>query len=125
MAGLVYDDVPNGLIDFLLLTVFLGGAGAIASGRAIAGSWKSFAILPLYMLILAAVLRFLHYALFVGDLRSIPLLGVAFVITLIGAAYGYRSRRALQMGTQYSWLYAKAGPLGWVRTPSSGAVPSS
>lgn len=114
MGGLIFDAGANGLIHFILLTVILGGAGAMASGRSIAGSWKSFAIVPLYMIILSAALRFLQYALFQGDLLSVPQFIVALIVTLIAAAYGYRSRRAEQMSTQYSWIYTKSGPLGWV-----------
>lgn len=117
MAGLLYDAGPNGLLHFALLTV-LGGAAAVASGRAVAGSWRPFTILPIYMLVLSAVLRFLHYALFQEDILSVPGLVVAFVITLAAAGYGYRAERSRQMATQYSWIYARAGPLGWTaRTP--------
>lgn len=113
MAGLLFDDAPNGLLHFILLTVILGGAGAMASGKAIAGSWKSFLIVPFYMLLLSAALRFLQFALFAGDLLSVQGFVVAFLVTIAAAGYGYRTRRRLQMTTQYSWLYAKAGPLGW------------
>ena len=118
MAGWLYDDVPYGLGHFLLLTVILGGAGAIASGRAIAKSWRPFTVVPLYMALLAAALRFLNYALFGGDLLALPGYLIALAVTIAAAAYGYRSRRAQQMATQYSWLYAKAGPLGWSARPS-------
>lgn len=118
MAGWLYDDAPGGLLHFLLLTVVLGGAGAVASGRAIAGQWKSVAILPVYMLVLSAAVRFLHYALFGEDILSVPGYVVALAVTLGATAYGYRSRRAEQMAVQYSWLYAKAGPLGWTAKTS-------
>lgn len=141
MGGLLYDDAPNGLLHALLLTVVLGGAGAVASGRAVAGQWKSIVILPLYMLVLAGFIRFLHYALFAEGLLNLTgydatrLWGglaehlgvdvgqvsgyvVALAWALVCAALGYRSRRAEQMATQYSWLYTKAGPLGWAaKTP--------
>ena len=113
MAGLLYSDGPNGLFHFLLLTVVLGGAGGVASGRAVAAGWKSYAILPVYMVVLAGVVRFLHYALFGEDILSISGFLVALVVALVAAAYGYRSRRAFQMGMQYSWLFARSGPLGW------------
>ena len=113
MAGWLYDDAPNGLLHFVLLTVVLGGAGAVASGRAIAGQWKSFLILPAYMVVLSAAIRFLHYALFGEDILSLPGYLVALAVTLLATAYGYRARRAEQMATQYSWLYTRAGPLGW------------
>ena len=113
MAGFLYGDAPNGLLHFILLTVVLGGTGAIASGNAIAGQWKSWLILPFYMAILSAVVRFLHYALFQEELLSFQGYVIALAMTLLGAAYGYQSRRADQMATQYSWLYEKAGPFGW------------
>lgn len=119
MVGWLYDDVPYGLLHFIGLIVLLGGAGAIASGRSIAGSWKSFAIVPFYMLLMAAALRFLNYALFGGDLLSVSGFIVAFVILLVASAYGYRARRAHQMATQYSWLYGRAGPVGWSAKPSA------
>ena len=115
MAGWLYDDTPNGLFHFVLITVVLGGAAAVASGRAIAGGWKSFAIVPLYMVILAGIERFLHYALFGEDILSVPGYGVALVIALAAAGYGYRSYRSWQMATQYPWIFDRSGPLRWVR----------
>jgi hypothetical protein len=115
MAGLLYDDMPNGLLHFVLLIVILGGAAAMASGRAVARTWRPYLSVPLYMVILAAVLRFLNYALFQGDILSIPGFLVALVITLAASAYGYRACRAQQMARQYSWLYQRSGPLGWTR----------
>jgi hypothetical protein len=113
MAGLLYDDGPNGLLHFIVLTLLLGSAGAIASGRAVAANWKSIWILPAYMVVLSAALRFLHYALFGEDILSVSGYGVALVLTLLAAGYGYRSKRAQQMTTQYSWMFSRSGPLGW------------
>jgi hypothetical protein len=109
----LYDDMPNGLLHFVLLIVILGGAGAMSSGRAVARTWRSYARVPLYMIALAAVLRFLNYALFGGELLSVPGFIVAIVVTVAASAFGYRSQRTKQMTTQYSWLYAKTGPVGW------------
>ena len=113
MGGFLYDDMPNGLLHFVLLILLLGGAGAIASGRAIARTWRPYLSVPPYMVVLAAALRFLNYALFQGDLLSIPGFIVALVVTIAASAYGYRVQRVHQMTTQYSWLYQKTGPLGW------------
>ena len=110
--GWLYDDTPNALYHFILLMV-LGAAGAIASGRAIAATWRPYTIVPVYMVVLSGAICFLHYALFQEDLLSIRGFVVALVITLLASAFGYRSRRAEQMSTQYSWIYSKAGPLGW------------
>ncbi len=114
MAGLLWDDMPNGLLHFVFLIVILGGAGAVASGRAVASTWRSYLSVPPYMVVLAAVLRFLNYALFGGDLLSVSGFIIALVLTLVASAYGYRSCRAQQMAMQYSWLFQKSGPLGWV-----------
>ena len=58
-------------------------------------------------------MRFLHYALSGEDLLSVHYYLVSLVVVIVGAAYGYRSRRAEQMARQYPWLFAKSGPLGW------------
>lgn len=118
MAGWLYDDVPYGIVHFLLLIVLLGGAGAVATGRAIAKTWRPYPIVPLAMVPLAAALRFLNYALFGGELLSVPGFLIALLVTVTASAYGYRSRRAQQMATQYSWLYARSGRLGWTAKPS-------
>ena len=50
------------------LIILLGAAAAFASGRAIAQTWRPYWQLPLYMLLLAAVTRFCHFALFEATL---------------------------------------------------------
>jgi hypothetical protein len=65
------------------------------------------------MLVLAAAVRFLHYALGGEDLLDPQFYAVSFVIVLLAAAYGYRAKRVQQMTTQYSWIYQRSGPLGW------------
>lgn len=112
MAGILYADTPYGLFIFLLLTVVMGGAGAWASGRALAQTWRSMAMILVYMLFLTAGVRFLHYALYGESLLSVQFFLVAYVWNVAVAALGYRSMRAQQMATQYSWAYDKAG-LGW------------
>lgn len=113
MDGLLYTSDDGGLLHFVLITLVIGGVLAWQAGRAIAGTWRSFAIVPVYMLILAAGVRFLHYALVGEDLLNPQYYVVALVIASLAAAYGYRSRRAEQMSTQYSWIYRRSGPLGW------------
>ena len=72
-----------------------------------------FWMVPIYMLILAAAVQFLHYALGAEDLLDLHYYVVGFIIVLAAASYGYRTRRAEQMVTQYSWIYQKSGPMGW------------
>ena len=50
MAGILWEDSPYGLLTFVLITLILGGAGAWASGRAMAQTWRSMPMIALYML---------------------------------------------------------------------------
>ena len=92
----------------------IGGVLAWQAGRAIASTWRNFIFVPIYMVVLAAGVRFLHYALVGEDLLDTRYYIVALVVTCLAAAYGYRSRRSEQMTTQYSWIYRRSGQLGWV-----------
>jgi hypothetical protein len=112
MAGILYVASPHGLLIFLLITVVLGGAGAWAAGRALAQTWRPMAMIAVYMLFLTAGVRFLHYALYAEPLLSLHFFLVAYAWNLIVAAFGYRSMRASQMATQYSWAYERVG-LNW------------
>ena len=113
MGGIIYTADDGGLLHFVLISVVIGGVLAWQAGRAIAGTWRSFWIVPVYMLVLAAAVRFLHYALGGEELLDVQYYVVSFVICMAAAAYGYRARRAEQMSTQYSWLYRRSGPVGW------------
>ncbi|NJL08497.1 MAG: hypothetical protein HC900_09715 [Methylacidiphilales bacterium] len=99
--------------DFIIVTVLLGGGAAWLSGRAVAETWRPYMQLLAYMLILAAAVRFIHYALFHGTLLSLPYYSVDFIILAAVASLGYRTTRARQMATQYGWLYVRSGPLSW------------
>jgi len=108
---------------FLLVTIFLGGGAAWLSGRAIALTWRPVWQVAAYMVLLAAVVRFLYYALFEGTLLSLHYYVVNLVILLIIAGLGYRFTRVGQMVTQYSWMYERAGPLSWRKRPgATGAI---
>ena len=98
---------------FLVLTVVIGGAGAFLSGRGLARSWKPFWRIFLYMALLAAAMRFFHYALFDGTLKSLYYYLVTYAILLIAALLGFRAMRTTQMVTQYRWLYERTSPLTW------------
>jgi hypothetical protein len=91
------------LIDFLALTA------AVATGRSFAQSWSPMWLVLPAMIALAAAVHFLHYALFVESLASAYYYGVIFLILLIGATLGYRSKRAAQMGSQYRWMFYNEG----------------
>jgi len=100
---------------FLLVTIVIGGGAAFISGRAVAQTWRPFWQVPVYMLGIAAGVRFLHYALFDEVLLSAWNLGTDFAVAFIAATAGYRLVRAGQMARQYGWLFRRAGPFGWRR----------
>ena len=138
MRGILFEGGPNAGWVFLVLTIILGGAAALASGRAVAQTWRSFAQLPFAMLMLAAAVCFLHYALFeeptiplgrllggigllwtdiAGGLAEVAAalhyLFVTFLIVLAVAWAGFRRKRASQMETQYPWAMRRSGTFGW------------
>jgi hypothetical protein len=99
MFDLAFDPGP-----FLLVTVILGGGAAFIAGRAVAQTWRPWRQGVLYMLILGAAVRFIHFALFDGALTSLPgyLLDTAVVTAFFAA--GFRTMRARQMARQYGFL---------------------
>jgi hypothetical protein len=113
--GQIYDLGAHGPWVFLLVSCVLGGGAAFVSGCALAQTWRPVWVVPLYMLGIAAAVRFFHYALFDEVLLSPRNLAVDFAVALIAAAVGYRTVRARQMAEQYGWLFERAGPFGWRR----------
>jgi Domain of unknown function (DUF6867) len=89
---------------FLLVTVLLGGGAAWLAGRAIAQTWRPWWHGMLYMLILGAAVRFIHYALFDGTLLSASAYGVDTAVAIALAGAGFRTMRAQQMARQYGFL---------------------
>src|SRR5262245_15784439 len=109
----LYDDA--GGRAFLLVTLLIGGAAGLLSGRAVAQTWRPFWQVPFYMLGIAAGVRFCHYALFGEILLSLKNFAVDFAVALLASAAGYRLVRTGQMARQYGWLFRRAGPFGWRR----------
>jgi hypothetical protein len=89
---------------FLLVTVILGGGAAFLAGRAIAQTWRPWWQGMLYMFILGAAVRFIHFALFDGTLLSLPAYGLDTAVAIGFAALGFRITRARQMARQYGFL---------------------
>jgi hypothetical protein len=99
--------------EFALVTVVLAGGAAFLTGRAMARTWQSDRTLVIYMVLLAAATRFIHFALFKGTLLSLHYYVVDLIVLLIIAMLGKRMMRAKQMGSQYSFIYERSGMIGW------------
>jgi hypothetical protein len=112
MDGILYEEDHAGV--FILVTLVMGG-GALLSGRAIAETWRPWWQIIAYMMILGAVARFFHFALFAGTLLSPYYYAVDTVICVAFGLLGFRLTRASQMVAQYHWLNERAGPLAWTR----------
>ena len=112
---------------FILVTVMLGGGTAFMTGRAIAGTWRPWWHVALYMLVLGTAVRFLHSALFGASLLSPADYIRDTAVCLVFGFWGFRATRARQMAQQYGWIYRRAGPLSWARqsTEPIAAAPES
>ena len=109
------------LADFLLVTVFIGGGASWLTGRATAITWSPWWLLVIYIVLLTAAARFIHFSLFEGTfflppeafMTALYYTGVDFIILMAAAALGRQITRARQMSTQYHFLYDRAGPFNW------------
>ena len=98
---------------FLGLTLVLFGGAAWMTGQALGNTWRpAWQILP-YGALLAAGSRFFDWALFKGDIASLPGYALALAVLLLTAYAAYRVNRARRMVVQYPWLYERAGPFAW------------
>jgi hypothetical protein len=57
-------------LQVVMVTGIIGGGAALLAGRAISATWRPYWYVLAYMLLLGAGVRFLHYALFQGDILS-------------------------------------------------------
>ncbi|HVI28342.1 DUF6867 family protein [Hansschlegelia sp.] len=110
------------LAEFGFVTLILGGGAAWLAGRALAGSWEPAWKAAVWMVPLAAAVRFIHYALFSGSLLTLHYFVVDLVILVAFALAGHRMTLARRMARQYGWLYERAGPFGWRRRDRGGAA---
>jgi hypothetical protein len=98
--------------DFVFITLVLGGGAAWMTGQSTAIAWNPAVKLAPFALMIAAACRFLHYALFDGDLLSFGFVfDLAWVYLVAWVAYA--ATRAARMVRQYPWLYERAGLFGW------------
>lgn len=104
MPAWMYDAGPNGDWVFLLVTVVMGGMAAYATGKAIATTWRPRWQLVVYGLLIAAAVRFIHFALFHEPFIA-PRSYVVDLVVLMAAAFaGFQIARRRQMHEQYDWL---------------------
>ena len=111
----------NGLIwevsfwEFLFVTCLLAGGAAYLTGRANARVWGDDITLVVYMVLLSAATRFIHFALFSGTLLSVWYFVVDLIVLLAIAFVGKRITRAGQMARQYSFEYERRNAVAWGR----------
>jgi hypothetical protein len=115
ISGLLYEEDSLGV--FLLVTVVLGGGAAALAGRAVALTWRPWWQVVVYMLMLGAAVRFIHFALFEGTLRSIHYYAVDTLVCMAFGFAGFQAARARRMTAQYPWINEPDGPLRWRRKP--------
>ena len=101
------------LAEFAFVTLILGGGAAWLAGRALAQAWEPMWKTALWMIPLAAAVRFIHYALFSGSLLTLHFYLVDLVVLAAIALAGHRIALAGRMVRQYGWLYERAGPFAW------------
>ena len=128
MGGNLAGSFEAEVVIWLALVLCLGGAGAFATGRALARTWQPATRLIPYALLLAAASCFLCWALFgvpvipasrliaralAGDWGEVLLglsgLGMTFAMLWAMGAVGFVLTRGRQMRLQYPFL--ASGPV--------------
>jgi len=100
-------------LQVVMVTGVIGGGAALLAGRAVASTWRPYWYVIAYMFLLGAGVHFLHFALFAGDILSLPsyLADAAYVVAV--GSIAFRMTRARQLARQYPWLYERTGPFTW------------
>jgi len=101
------------VLQVLFVTSILGGLAAWATGKALAETWRPYVQLVGYMILLGGAVRFVHFALFQGELLSLPSYLADMVYLLAVGSISYRLTRVHRMVTQYRWLFERRGPFSW------------
>jgi hypothetical protein len=106
------------LVEFVLVTVVMGGALAYMIGRSTALTWSGWGLLAFYTFLLTFAVRFIHFSLFDGTFFLPPAtVGTAiyyglidFAVLFAFAAAGRQITRSKQTARQYGFLRRAAGP---------------
>ena len=93
-----------------MVTGIIGGGAAILAGRAIAMTWRPYWYVLVYMLLLGAAVRFLHFALFSAHILALESYLSDTLYLMAVASISFRITRTNQMARQYPWLYERTGP---------------
>lgn len=101
--------------EFILVTVLLAGGAAWMTGRANARTWSPDWQLAIYIVLLAAATRFIHFALFDGSLLSLWYYCVDLIVLLVIAFCANRFTRAGQMASQYGFAFERKSPFTFRR----------
>ena len=105
--------------QILFVTGILGGGAAWLTGRACGETWRPVTQVIFYTVLLGAAVRFFHFALFEGELFSLPsFLADTAYLTAVGCL-SWRITRTTRMVTQYKWLYHRTSPVTWRERPGS------
>jgi uncharacterized protein DUF6867 len=100
-------------LQVLFVTGILGGGAAWLTGRACADTWRPLHHVVGYTILLGAACRFLHFALFEGELLSLAsYLADTLYLTAVGCL-SWRVMRTTRMVSQYRWLYERTSPVTW------------
>lgn len=103
MPDLLYEAGENGAFVFLFATLVIGGTAAYITGRAVAETWRPPWQLPFYLVLIAAGVRFLHFAVFEGPMLSARSFLTDLVSLALIGVFGHWVARRRQMREQYGW----------------------
>ena len=100
-------------LQIVMVTGLIGGGAAWLAGRATARTWRPIGHVIVYMLLLGAAVRFVHFALFEGELLAVPSYLADTLYLIVAGTLSWRITRTNQMVTQYDWLYERTGTMNW------------
>jgi hypothetical protein len=105
--------VEKSLLDFIVITLILGGWASWMTGKAFAQTWGRLLGLLCALIALGFVVRFVHFSVFEAKLFSLHYLLIDIGFCLIFGLIGFRLTRVNQMVQQYWWLYERTSVLGY------------